>query len=346
MNLNKKIETSVFDYDFNPNQIAQDPCGKRDCSRLLVLNRKDKTFREEIFKNIVDFFNPGDVLVLNDTKVIPARIFGHKKTGAKIELLLLEELSPGVWTTLISPAKRLKVGDSIFFGDGKFYAKVLQKAKENIIEFNSVDVKAIMGKFGEMPTPPYIKKKLDNNNKYQTVYAQNDGAVAAPTAGLHFTDEVFKALQEKGVIKTFITLHVGLGTFKPIKTDDINSHPMAEERYIIPQTAADIINKAKTDSRKIISVGTTATRALESSAKEVYGKFMVESGFKRTKLYITPGYKFKIVDRLLTNFHLPRSTNLVLVSSFAGMDFVKKAYDYAVENNFRLYSFGDAMFVI
>ncbi|OPX29595.1 MAG: tRNA preQ1(34) S-adenosylmethionine ribosyltransferase-isomerase QueA [Candidatus Omnitrophica bacterium 4484_171] len=340
------MKTSEFDYELPRRYIAQEPLTARDSSRLLVAFRRDNKIEEIRFRDIAGFFNPRDCIVLNNTKVIPARLFGRKPSGAQIELLFIRENSEDLWEVMVKPAKRVKEGTKVLFGDDSCANIVGRLPKGTwLVKLNTKNVKSFMSRYGIMPTPPYIKKELRNQGRYQTVYAQAEGAIAAPTAGLHFTEELLNSLRQKGIKLTFITLYVGLGTFRPIKADNIEDHLMDEEEYNISSEAAEDINRVKRAGGRIIAVGTTVTRALESAADK---RGLLPSGGSRgkTSLFIKPGYKFKIVDCLLTNFHLPRSTNLILVSVFAGMSFVKRAYKYAVENKFRFYSFGDAMLII
>jgi len=343
------FDLSEFGYTLPIELIAQKPQEKRDESRLLILDRQKKTVKEGIFKEIVDFLEKGDVLVLNDTKVIPARIFGRKQTGAKIEVLLLREIEKGLWEALIKPAKRIKLNQKIFFNQNSFWAELLEKKEDgiNLIKFNTTDIKELLNKYGKLPIPHYIKKYPDEPNRYQTVYAQKEGAVASPTAGLHFTEELLEKLKLKGINIVYITLHCGLATFRPIKEKDIRRHKMPEEYYQISEDTAKIINQAKKEKRRVFACGTTTTRALETASfLDKDGIFKVKSESGNTKLFIYPGYQFKIIDGLITNFHLPYSTNLILVASFCGLDFILKAYQYAIERKFRFYSFGDAMLII
>jgi len=336
-----------FDYELPSEYIAQEPLPKRDSSRLLVASRATNSLREYKFSDIINLFNPGDCIVLNDTKVMPARLFGRKPSGAQIEFLFIREELEDLWEVMIKPSKRIKEGTEVVFGDD-FYASIVKKLPKGtwLARFNTKDVKSFMGRYGIMPTPPYIKKELRDQERYQTVYAKASGAIAAPTAGLHFTERLLDSLKQKGITLTFITLYVGMGTFRPIKAENIEDHIMDEEEYYISSEAAEEINKAKRAGSRIIAVGTTVTRALESAAYKKDSLPSLMHSHNKTSLFIKPGYKFKIVDCLLTNFHLPRSTNLILVSVFGGVSFIKKAYKYAVESKFRFYSFGDAMLII
>lgn len=339
-----------FDYNLPSDRIAQEPACKRDQSKLLVVNRENESLSQKIFKDIVSFFNKGDVLVLNNTKVLPVRLFARRKTGAKIELLLLNEESQGVWTALIKPSRRIKLSEELLFPDTEFKVKMLDRKREGKwrVEFSPLEARELMYKKGVMPTPPYIKKELKRQESYQTIFAENDGSIACPTSGLHFTEEVLSGLKQKGVKVVYITLHVGLGTFKPIETDLVENHFMDEEYCEISSAIAEIINNAKAQGKFVWGCGTSSVRTLESFAVCDKEKKInkVKPGFKKTDLFIYPGYDIKIVDKLITNFHLPRSTNLFLVASFLGREFLLKSYRYAIENNFRFYSFGDAMVIL
>ncbi len=341
----KKDVYRAANYNFSISEelIAQEPMRPRDKSRLLVLERKSGQLREKVFEEIIEFFQKDDCLVFNNTKVFKARIFGKKDTGAKIEVFLLQTLRKGLWQCLMNPAKRIKTGSKIFFS-GNFEAEVKEKTERGlfVIQFYPKNTEELIENIGKTPLPPYIKKESDLNN-YQTVYAKKKGAVAAPTAGLHFTKKLINKLQKKGVNIVYLTLHCGLGTFQPIKKEDIRGHRMAEEYVEITKKAAEIINNAKREKKKIFAVGTTAVRSLESGAGK---NKKVKEYLGQTSLYITPGYNFKGVDALITNFHTPLSTNLVLVSSFSSPQLIKKAYRYAQVNQFRFFSFGDAMLII
>jgi S-adenosylmethionine:tRNA ribosyltransferase-isomerase len=339
-----------FDYYLPQDRIAQEPEAKRDESKLLVVNRQEKSCSERIFKEIKVYFNPGDVLVLNNTKVLPVRLFAERITGAKIELLLLEETGLAKWKSLVKPSKRIKESESLIFPETGFQARVLRELGKGVweLEFEPKNVKTLMDKKGIMPTPPYIKKRLTQEQQYQTVYAEKEGSIACPTAGLHFTQSLIKELKDQRVKVVYVTLHVGLGTFKAIEAEFVKEHIMDREYcQISPQTAEDI-NRAKLKGCKVWACGTSSVRTLETYAyfDKEKGVNQVKSGFKKTDLFIYPGYKIKIVDRLITNFHLPRSTNLLLAASFLGKDFLLRSYRYAIENNFRFYSFGDAMAVL
>lgn len=340
------MKTEDFDYELPEELIAQTPLKKRDESRLMVLDKETGDIKHETFKNILDYLNAGDVLVLNDTKVLPARLIGEKEeTGAVIELLLLQELSDNTWECLAKPVKRLKVGTVISFGNGKIKAKVLEILNDGIIHVQMIYqgiFLEILEELGQMPLPPYIHEKLEDKNRYQTVYAKNIGSAAAPTAGLHFTEDLLKEIEAKGIIIKYITLHVGLGTFRPVVVEDVTKHEMHSEYYVMNQDTADTLNQTKKEGRRIIAVGTTTTRTLETIIG-LYDSFKACSG--ETKIFIYPGYTFKGIDALITNFHLPKSTLLMLVSALASKENILKAYKEAVEQKYRFFSFGDAMFI-
>ncbi|WP_027430398.1 tRNA preQ1(34) S-adenosylmethionine ribosyltransferase-isomerase QueA [Lachnospira multipara] len=337
-----------FDYDLPEELIAQDPLSDRSSSRLMVLNKNTGKLEHKIFRDIIDYLNPGDCLVLNDTKVIPARLYGEKEgTGAGIEVLLLKrkEDLKDTWEVLVKPGKKAKVGARISFGDGKLVAEVKEIVDDGnrIIQFEYDGIfEEILDDLGQMPLPPYITHKLEDKDRYQTVYATHKGSAAAPTAGLHFTNELLKAIEEKGVKIARVTLHVGLGTFRPVKVENILDHHMHSEFYMVSQEAADIINETKKNGGRVISVGTTSTRTIESVANED-GTVPAKTGW--TDIFIYPGYKFKTIDCLITNFHLPESTLVMLVSALAGRENVLNAYKIAVEEKYRFFSFGDAMFI-
>lgn len=336
-----------FDYDLPKELIAQTPLEDRSSSRLLVLNKNNGKVKHEHFYNIVNYLKKGDVLVLNDTKVIPARLIGVKEeTGAVIELLLLKDIGNDTWECLSRPAKRLKVGTIVSFGDGMLKATVTKKLDEGMVQVKlSYDgiLMEILDKLGTMPLPPYIHEKLENKDRYQTVYAKNIGSAAAPTAGLHFTEELLKEIEKMGVIVCFVTLHVGLGTFRPVEVENILEHHMHSEFYVMDEKTANILNEAKRDGRCIIAVGTTSTRTLETIASKNDGHFVACSG--NTDIFIYPGYTFKGIDCLITNFHLPKSTLVMLVSALAGRENILQAYQEAIANKYRFFSFGDAMFI-
>lgn len=340
------MKTDDFDYYLPEELIAQTPLKKRDSSRMLVLDKQNGNIFHKTFSDIIDYLNPGDTLVLNDTKVIPARIIGVKEeTGAVIELLLLKNIDDNNWECLTRPAKRVKVGTVISFGDGMLKATCSSVGEEGIRVFSlSYDgiLYEILDKLGTMPLPPYIHEKLEDQSRYQTVYAKNIGSAAAPTAGLHFTKELLNDIKNKNVNIAYLTLHVGLGTFRPVNVEDVTKHKMHTEYYSISKETCDIINKTKESGNKIVVVGTTSVRVLETVMNR-FGELKECSGV--TDIFIYPGYKFKIVDNLITNFHLPKSTLVMLVSALAGKDNIMKAYHEAVLNKYRFFSFGDAMFI-
>jgi S-adenosylmethionine:tRNA ribosyltransferase-isomerase len=339
----------VEDFDFHlPDQlIAQTPLADRTASRLMVLNKEKQTIKHEIFASIKEYLQPGDCLVLNNTKVLPARLFGVKQeTGAKVEVLLLHQKSSDQWEVLVKPAKKVKVGTVIEFGNGLLKGECVEELEHGgrIIQFQYEGIfYEILDSLGEMPLPPYIKEQLDDRDRYQTVYAKEEGSAAAPTAGLHFTEELLKEIQKKGVHIAYITLHVGLGTFRPVSVDSIESHQMHAEFYRVDGKTAELLNEVKSNDGRIITVGTTSTRTLETIARDNDGRFKDASGW--TDIFIYPPYQFKAIDGLITNFHLPKSTLIMLVSAFAGRDFVLKAYNEAVKEEYRFFSFGDAMFI-
>lgn len=340
------MQLEDFDYYLPEELIAQTPLKKRDSSRMLVLDKQNGNIFHKTFSDIIDYLNPGDTLVLNDTKVIPARIIGVKEeTGAVIELLLLKNIDDNNWECLTRPAKRVKVGTVISFGDGMLKATCSSVGEEGIRVFSlSYDgiLYEILDKLGTMPLPPYIHEKLEDQSRYQTVYAKNIGSAAAPTAGLHFTKELLNDIKNKNVNIAYLTLHVGLGTFRPVNVEDVTKHKMHTEYYSISKETCDIINKTKESGNKIVVVGTTSVRVLETVMNR-FGELKECSGV--TDIFIYPGYKFKIVDNLITNFHLPKSTLVMLVSALAGKDNIMKAYHEAVLNKYRFFSFGDAMFI-
>ena len=341
------MDVSLFDYELPKELIAQTPLEKRDSSRLMVVKKDTGEIVHEHFNNIIDYLHEGDVLVLNNTKVIPARLIGEKEsTHAVIELLLLRDLGSDVWECLSKPAKRLKVGTVISFGDGVLKAEVVAKFDEGLthvkLSYNGI-LMEILGKLGTMPLPPYIHEKLADQSRYQTVYAKISGSAAAPTAGLHFTKDLLNKLEEKGVIITYVTLHVGLGTFRPVEVTNVLEHHMHSEYYVMSEETANLLNKAKEEKRRIIAVGTTSTRTLETVASLNDGLFKGTSGY--TDIFIYPGYKFKAIDCLITNFHLPKSTLVMLVSAFSSRENILNAYNEAVKEKYRFFSFGDAMFI-
>lgn len=323
--------------------IAQTPLTDRSSSRLLAVNKETGQLTDETFSNITQYLKPGDSLVLNDTRVLPARLLGVKKdTGAKIEMLLLTPKND-LYEVLIKPSKRVKVGTEIVFGEGLLTAEVVQKFEEGIHHVRLVYqgiLEEVLDKLGEMPLPPYIKEMMDDRERYQTVYNKHAGSAAAPTAGLHFTDELLQSIKEMGVNIVYITLHVGLGTFRPVAVEDVETHKMHSEFYTVTQETAEVLNRTKENGNRIVSVGTTSTRTLETIMRD-HGKFTEASGF--TDIFIYPGFKFKAVDVLITNFHLPKSTLIMLVSAFSSRDITLKSYHHAVSESYRFFSFGDAM---
>ena len=341
-------EMKVTDYYFDlpQEQIAQDPLEDRSSSRLLVLDKETGEYSHHVFREITEFLKPGDCLVLNNTKVIPARLFGEKEgTQAKIEILLLKRKENDVWETLVKPGKKAKVGTKIIFGGGLLVGEVIDIVEEGnrLIKFTYEGIfEEILDQLGQMPLPPYITHQLKDKNRYQTVYAKYDGSAAAPTAGLHFTPELLQQVKDMGVDIAEVTLHVGLGTFRPVKVDNILEHHMHSEFYMVTQEAADKINNAKKSGHRVICVGTTSCRTIESAADE-NGMLKESSGW--TEIFIYPGYQFKVLDCLITNFHLPESTLLMLVSALAGREHVLAAYEEAVKEGYRFFSFGDAMFI-
>ncbi len=340
------MNLSDYDYNLPEELIAQTPIKKRDESKLLVLDKETGNISHNYFKDITSYFKAGDVLVLNDTKVIPARLIGSKvETNATIELLLLKDLGSDIWECLSRPAKRLKVGTIVSFGNGILKAEVLEKFDEGIVQVKLIYkgiLMEILDKLGEMPLPPYIHEKLSEKDRYQTVYAKNIGSAAAPTAGLHFTEELLKELNDKGIIITYVTLHVGLGTFRPVEVDNILEHHMHSEYYEMTKETAEVLNKAQAEKRRIIAVGTTSTRVLET-IRHKYDKFIECSG--NTDIFIYPGFEYKAIDCLITNFHLPKSTLLMLVSALATKENIFEAYKEAIDKKYRFFSFGDAMFI-
>lgn len=340
------MSTEDFDFYLPEELIAQTPLEKRDSSKLMVLDRETGKVVHKRFTDILDYMEEGDTLVLNDTKVIPARLYGIKeKTGAVIEMLMLNDCGDNVWECLTRPAKRISEGTIVSFGDGKLKAECVGVFDEGIRHFKllySGILYEILDELGEMPLPPYIHKKLEDQNRYQTVYAKNIGSAAAPTAGLHFTPALLNQIKEKGINIAYITLHVGLGTFRPVSVDDVTEHKMHSEFYVVSKETADLLNETKAKGHNIISVGTTSTRTLET-VMNLYGTFKECSGF--TDIFIYPGYEFKAVDKLITNFHLPKSTLIMLVSAFAGKENIMNAYKLAVTYRYRFFSFGDSMFI-
>ena len=340
------MDVKDFNFDLPQELIAQDPLEDRSSSRLLVLDKKTGKTQHRIFKDIVEYLRPGDCLVINDTKVIPARLFGVKKdTGAKIEVLLLKRRENDIWETLVKPGKKAKPGTVIDFGDGILTGTVIETVDDGnrLIQFSYEGIfEEILDRLGQMPLPPYITHKLQDKNRYQTVYAKYEGSAAAPTAGLHFTKELLKQIEDMGVNIARVTLHVGLGTFRPVKVENVLEHHMHSEYYNVTETAAKMINDTKKNGGRIIAVGTTSTRTLESVADE---NGIIHPGCGNTEIFIYPGYKFKAIDCLITNFHLPESTLLMLVSALAGKEHIMAAYEEAVKEKYRFFSFGDAMFI-
>lgn len=344
--MTQNLQKSDFYFDLPEELIAQDPLEDRSSSRLLVLDKETGETSHHIFKEVINYLNPGDCLVLNNTKVIPARLIGHKEdTGAAIEVLLLKRKENDIWETLVKPGKKCKPGTKIVFGEGLLHATVLETVEDGnrLIQFSYEGIfEEILDKLGEMPLPPYITHKLQDKNRYQTVYAKYEGSAAAPTAGLHFTKELLQQIEEKGIDIAYVTLHVGLGTFRPVKVDNILEHHMHSEFYQVTKEAADKINKAKREGHRVICVGTTSCRTVESAADE---NGMVKEGCDNTEIFIYPGYKFKVLDALITNFHLPESTLVMLVSALAGREHILNAYEEAIREKYRFFSFGDAMLI-
>ncbi|HHV94189.1 MAG TPA: tRNA preQ1(34) S-adenosylmethionine ribosyltransferase-isomerase QueA [Firmicutes bacterium] len=341
------MKVADFDYYLPEELIAQEPVEPRDASRLLVVHRKTGQLEHRVFRDIVEYLLPGDVLIINDTKVIPARLYGRKKdTGGQVELLLLRRINRDLWETLVRPGRRVRPGTWLEFGDGRLLAEVedATPAGGRIVRFVYEGVfETILDELGQMPLPPYIHKELADRNRYQTVYAREEGSAAAPTAGLHFTPGLLDKIKEKGVAIHPITLHVGLGTFRPVKVEEVAEHKMHSEYYSISEETANAIAAAKEAGGKVIAVGTTTTRTLEAAAHK-HGRVTADSGW--TDIFIYPGFQFRVVDALITNFHLPRSTLLMLVSALAGRDLILHAYRVAVERRYRFFSFGDAMLIL
>ena len=340
------MKTSDFYYDLPQELIAQDPLEDRSSSRLLVLDRETGEMEHRVFRDITEYLRPGDCLVVNNTKVIPARLLGVKEdTGAGIEILLLKRKADNVWETLVKPGKKARPGARIVFGDGILKGEVLEVVDEGnrLIRFEYEGIfEEILDRLGQMPLPPYITHQLKDKNRYQTVYAEHDGSAAAPTAGLHFTPELLEEIQAKGVRLAHVTLHVGLGTFRPVKVEDVSQHHMHSEYYVVEEEQARLINDTRAAGGRVICVGTTSCRTLESAADE---DGILRAGSGWTDIFIYPGYRFKIMDALITNFHLPESTLLMLVSAFADKEKIMKAYEEAVRQRYRFFSFGDAMFI-
>ncbi|WP_426606413.1 tRNA preQ1(34) S-adenosylmethionine ribosyltransferase-isomerase QueA [Bacillus licheniformis] len=341
------MKVELFDFDLPERLIAQVPLKERDASRLMVLDKKTGEITHSTFKHVIDFLNAGDCIVLNNTRVLPARLYGVKEeTGAKVEVLLLKQEEGDVWETLVKPAKRVKRGTVLSFGDGRLTAVCTEELEHGgrKIEFRYEGIfYEVLESLGEMPLPPYIKEQLDDRERYQTVYSKKQGSAAAPTAGLHFTEEILDALREKGVHIAFITLHVGLGTFRPVSAENVEEHDMHAEFYEMSEETAALLNRVRQEGGRIISVGTTSTRTLETIASEHDGRFREASGW--TSIFIYPGYTFRAIDGMITNFHLPKSSLIMLVSALAGREHVLSAYRTAVEHEYRFFSFGDAMLI-
>lgn len=340
------MKVSDFNYELPEELIAQVPIKDRSASRLMVLHKDTQTIEHKVFKDIIDYLQPGDCLVRNNTKVIPARLYGIKEeTGANVEFLLLNRIEGDIWEVMVRPGRRLQEGARVIFGDGILKAEILEKmaggSRKVRFEYNGI-FNEILDQIGLMPLPPYIHETLKDKDRYQTVYAKYEGSAAAPTAGLHFTDELLEQIQEKGIEIANVTLHVGIGTFRPVKEENIEDHDMHTEHYYIKKEDADKINKAKSNGNRVIAVGTTSCRVLESVADENGQVKEIEGD---TNIFIYPGYKFKCIDALITNFHLPESTLIMLVSAFSNREFIMKAYNEAVKEKYRFFSFGDAMFI-
>ncbi|MGW7778769.1 tRNA preQ1(34) S-adenosylmethionine ribosyltransferase-isomerase QueA [Staphylococcus xylosus] len=341
------MDIEAFDYHLPESLIAQTPLKNRDESRLLILGRQSGDIEHQHFKDVIDYLESGDTLVLNDTRVMPARLFGLKEeTGAKVEMLMLTQIEGNDWEVLLKPAKRIKVGNRLTFGEGKIVAECIKELDQGgrimRLHYDGI-LQERLDELGEMPLPPYIKERLDDQDRYQTVYAKASGSAAAPTAGLHFTDELLANIRDKGVNIAFITLHVGLGTFRPVSVDNIDDHEMHSEYYQMDRQTADLLNETKERGNRIISVGTTSTRTLETIMQS-NDKFVSQSGW--TDIFIFPGFTFKAIDGLITNFHLPKSTLVMLVSAFSSRDNILNAYNQAVSSEYRFFSFGDAMLII
>lgn len=340
------MKVSEFNYDLPEELIAQLPLEKRDESRLMILDKDKQTIEHKIFKDIIEYLEPGDCLVRNNTKVIPARIYGKKETGANVEFLLLKNIEGDIWESIVRPGNKLHIGTKVIFGEGLLEAEILDTMPGGTrkVKFNYKGIfNEILDQIGLMPLPPYIHEELKQKDRYQTVYAQYEGSAAAPTAGLHFTPELLKNIKEKGIEIANVTLHVGIGTFRPVKEETVESHEMHSEHFYIKQEDCDKINKAKKEGHRIIAIGTTSCRVLETIAEESTGEVKPQEG--DTQIFIYPGYKFKCIDGLITNFHLPQSTLLMLVSALAGKDYIMGAYKQAVNEKYRFFSFGDAMFI-
>lgn len=339
------MKVSEFNYELPEELIAQTPIEKRDESRLMVLNKEKQTIEHKTFKDIIDYLEPGDVLVRNNTKVIPARLYGKKETGANVEFLLLNNIEGDIWECIVRPGNKLHVGTKVVFGEGILKADILEVMQGGTrkVEFHYEGIfNEILDKIGLMPLPPYIHEELKQKDRYQTVYAKYNGSAAAPTAGLHFTPELLQKLEKKGIVIANVTLHVGIGTFRPVKEETVEAHEMHSEHYYMKQEDVNKINNAKKNGKRVIAVGTTSCRVLETIADE---NGMVKETEGDTQIFIYPGYQFKCLDGLITNFHLPQSTLLMLVSALAGKDYIMSAYKEAVRKKYRFFSFGDAMFI-
>ena len=341
------MDIEAFDYQLPEALIAQTPLKNRDESRLLILGRQSGNIEHKHFKDVTDYLNEGDTLVLNDTRVMPARLFGMKEeTGAKVEMLMLTQIEGNDWEVLLKPAKRIKVGNKLTFGEGKIIAECIEELDQGgrimRLHYDGI-LQERLDELGEMPLPPYIKERLDDQERYQTVYAKASGSAAAPTAGLHFTDELLERIKAQGVNIAFITLHVGLGTFRPVSVDNIDDHEMHSEYYQMDEATANLLNSTRNNGNRIISVGTTSTRTLETIMQSS-DRFVAKSGW--TDIFIFPGFNFKAIDGLITNFHLPKSTLVMLVSAFSSRDYIINAYNQAVASEYRFFSFGDAMLII
>ena len=341
------MNTTDFDFHLPEELIAQTPLEKRDASRLLVVNRETGEFSDRHFDSIIDQLEPGDALVMNNTRVLPARLYGEKPgTGGHVELLLLKNTEGDFWEVLVKPAKRLKVGAQVVFGDGRLTATITEELEHGgrIVRFDYQGIfLEVLESLGEMPLPPYIHEKLADRERYQTVYAKENGSAAAPTAGLHFTKELLTKIEEKGVKLVYLTLHVGLGTFRPVSVDNLEDHEMHSEFYTLSEEAATTLRNVKANGHRIIAVGTTSIRTLETIGNKFNGEIQADSGW--TNIFIKPGYQWQIVDAFSTNFHLPKSTLVMLVSAFAGRELTLKAYEHAISERYRFFSFGDAMFI-
>lgn len=340
------MKTEDFYFDLPEEKIAQTPLKNRECSKLLLLDKETGEIEHKIFKDIIDYLQEGDALILNDTRVLPARIFGKKKdTGTNVEFLLLKRIEKDVWETLVKPGRRAKVGTEFIFGSGELKGEIIGYGDDGtrLVKFIYEGIfEEVLDKLGEMPLPPYITEKLNDRERYQTVYSKHTGSAAAPTAGLHFTNDLLETIRKKGVKIGYVTLHVGLGTFRPVKVEDVDKHEMHSEYFEVSEEVAKLIRDTKSRGKSVIAVGTTSVRTLESSASE---SDIIEPKSGTTDIFIYPGYEFKVVDKIITNFHLPESTLIMLVSAFAGKESTLKAYKEAIEKDYRFFSFGDAMFI-